>query len=543
MVMQYLKALGAYYSWSLPRTLMVAYRNHDSSLIRYLRWFYETKTYKIHGKLWRGDVAAVALLLGAMFATLLSGLTLLVDWARFGTVGYWAFGLALLIVYPLVTAHVLVLGVLVKRFFFFVLNPKKLGRAIVCTVLERQVRSLRKKHHMTVIAVAGSVGKTSTKLAIADLLGQSLRVRSQVGNYNDRATVPLVFFGQTMPSLVNPFAWMRVFGENAAMVHQPFDYDVVVVELGTDAPGQMKEFAYIKPDITVLTAITPEHMERFGSLDAVAEEELTVFDYTRLVLVNGDDTPGKYVAGRVFEEYSTLTNAAHNHYAKPSSQSLSGQTLHVETPTGKYTAKVQYVGEQGARIALAAAAVAQMLGMAEADIIAGLAAVEPFAGRMRVLPGIKGSTIIDDSYNATPIPVNAGLDVLYAAKAPQRIAILGSMNELGDYAKEAHEIVGAHCDPHKLDMVVTIGADARRWLAPTANAAGCQVHSFKSPYDAGDFVRKHLKEGAVILAEGSQNGVFAEEAVKKLLAHPRDAAKLVRQSGYWLKVKAKQFSD
>ncbi len=543
MVMYYLKALGAYYSWTLPRTLMIAYRNHHSSTLKYLKWLYDTKTYKVNGKLWQTDIAAVALLLAVMFATIGSGVYLLVDWARYGTVGYWAFGLALLIIYPLITSHALVVGAFVKRILVYILNPKKLGRAIVCAVLESQVKSLRKKHHMTLVAVAGSVGKTSTKRAIADLLGQTLRVQSQSGNYNDRVTVPLIFFGQTMPSMFNIFAWMRIFGENAASVHHPYSYDVVVVELGTDSPGQMAEFAYLKPDITVLTAITPEHMERFVTLDAVAEEELTIFDYSRLVLVNGDDTPGKYVAGRVFEEYSTLTNIAHNHYAKSSLRSIEGQKLHVETPSGTYDATTKYIGEQGARIALATAAVAHMLGLTDKDIVAGLAELEPFAGRMRLLEGAKNSTVIDDTYNASPVAVNAGLDVLYTTKATQRIAILGSMNELGDYAKEAHHIVGEYCDPNKLDMIVTIGADARRWLAPTANARGCQVHSFSSPYDAGDFVRKHLKQGAVVLAEGSQNGVFAEEAVKKILAHPRDAQKLVRQSKAWLRTKARQFSD
>ena len=111
------------------------------------------------------------------------------------------------------------------------------------------------------------------------------------------------------------------------------------------------------------------------------------------------------------------------------------------------------------------------------------------------------------------------------------------MNELGSYAREAHEIVGAYCDPSKLDLVVTVGRDAKRWLAPQAKARGCQVHSFDNPFAAGAFVRKRLKTKAVILVKGSQNGVFTEEVVKLLLAHPADAEKLVRQSKQWMRVK------
>jgi UDP-N-acetylmuramoyl-tripeptide--D-alanyl-D-alanine ligase len=305
----------------------------------------------------------------------------------------------------------------------------------------------------------------------------------------------------------------------------------------------MKHFAYLKPDITVVTAVTPEHMAFFKTLDAVAAEELSVFDYSKKVLVNGDNVPGKYLIGRQFTEYSVRTNAAHNYYAKPHNHHLGGQDLQMETPSGSLQGSVKFVGAQGAICSLAAVAVADMLGLSRKDIIAALPALEPYAGRMRVLEGVKGATIIDDTYNASPVAVKAALDVLYAAKTKQRIALLGSMNELGEYSREAHTEVGAYCNPRKLDLVLTLGRDAERWIAPTAKAQGCVVHSFKSHQACADFIKKHLKKDAVILAKGSQNGVFAEEVVKLLLAHPADASKLVRQSNAWLKIKSKQFND
>jgi len=92
------------------------------------------------------------------------------------------------------------------------------------------------------------------------------------------------------------------------------------------------------------------------------------------------------------------------------------------------------------------------------------------------------------------------------------------MNELGDYSRTAHEEVGAYCKSDKLDLVVTIGPDAAKFLAPAARAAGCKVKTFDSPYLAGTYVREHLQKEAVVLAEGSQNRVFAEESLKSLLA-------------------------
>ena len=526
------------YSWRWPHTLLIAFREHHSSLIKTLHWFWTTHTHRPqHSVFWEKDRPLQVLLLAYMAGLIASGVWLVYWWAWHGTVGLWAFGLALLIGYPLIVTHTFAIGVWLKRALWYVTHPKKWGKAVVAHVLESQVRKLRKKHQFKVVVVAGSVGKTSTKLAIAQLVGQKQRVLYQAGNYNDRVTVPLVFFGQQQPGIFNLFAWVKIFGENTAMVHHPFPYDIVVLELGTDGPGQMEKFGYLRPDIGVLTAISPEHMEQFGSLDAVAVEELVIFDYTKRMLVNGDDIPGKYLMGRTFEEYSLVTNVAHNYYAKPSGKGLEGQKLHVEFPSGKLDADIRYVGAQGAKFAVAAAAVADMLGMSHADIAEGLSRLESFAGRMNVLDGVKGSLIIDDTYNASPIAVKAALDVLYARKATQRVAILGSMNELGDYAEEAHKEVGAYCDAKKLDLVVTVGHDAERWIAPIAKKRGCMVHSFKSAVDAGKFVEKFLKTGAVILAKGSQNGVFTEEAVKVLLKHPADSARLVRQSRYWLKQK------
>jgi UDP-N-acetylmuramyl pentapeptide synthase len=402
-----------------------------------------------------------------------------------------------------------------------------------------QVMRLRRRHHFTVVAVAGSVGKTSTKLAIAELLGTGLRVRYQKGNYNDRVTVPLVFFGQTQPALYNIFAWMKVFGENAAALAQPYPYDVVVVEIGTDGPGQMKQFAYLRPDICVLTAITPEHMENFGSLAAVAAEETQIFDYAKQVLVSSDDVPASYVQGETYLRYSLSDRSAEN-YGRTTKSSLSGQELSMVLPGGNLTAHIRYLGEQGARYALAAAAVAGLLGFDTVAIKQGLSQLEPFAGRMRVFGGIKNTSIIDDTYNASPVAVKAALDVLYAARASQRIAVLGSMNEMGAYAKTAHQEVGEYCDAHKLDYVLTLGADAARWIAPAAKVRGCQVHSFTGADACAAYVRKHLQERAVVLVKGSQNGVFAEEVVKQLLAQPKDAENLVRQSPAWLRKKARQ---
>ena len=152
---------------------------------------------------------------------------------------------------------------------------KHLARRIVVSILSWQVNRLRRKNSIKIVGVVGSIGKTSTKRAIAEVLSVRHKVQYQSGNYNDLATVPLVFFGQPTPSLFNPFAWLKVFLANERQLAKPYPYDLVVVEIGTDGPGQIQAFArYLHLDIAVVTALTPEHMEYFADIDAVATEEL-----------------------------------------------------------------------------------------------------------------------------------------------------------------------------------------------------------------------------------------------------------------------------
>lgn len=421
------------------------------------------------------------------------------------------------------------------------LSPKRIGKNFLCSILERQVRRLRATHEMQIVAVGGSIGKTSTKLAIAHMLEPTRRVIYQTGNYNDRLTVPLVIFGQKLPGLFNVPAWIRILLANERTIRLKDYYEVAVVELGTDAPGQIKKFAYLQPDIAVITAITPEHMEFFKTLDAVAAEELAVYDFSKKVLINGSDTPQEYLSGRSVETYGTGGNYAYRSI-ESTSQGLHGTDVTMQLGNEPLmTARAQILGRQGVKIVLAAAATGHLLGLSREEITTGLQEIKPFAGRMQVLRGIKDSTIIDDTYNANPVAVEAALDVLYGIEAPQRIAVLGSMKELGAYSQEAHEEVGMYCDPAKLDLVVTIGSDAEKYLVPAAVKKGCTVKAFVGPYEAGDFVQSQLKDGAVVLAEGSQNRVFAEESLKPLLADPHDAALLVRQTPYWMNIKKRQF--
>ena len=194
------------------------------------------------------------------------------------------------------------------------------------------------------------------------------------------------------------------------------------------------------------------------------------------------------------------------------------------------------------RTAIAAGAVGVKFGLTSAEIMNGMSKIKAISGRMNMLRGINGSTIIDDSYNSSPLAVHSSLRELYEITANQKIAVLGSMNELGETSQAEHQELGKLCDPDQLAWVVTVGEEAEKYLAPAAQARGCSVKSFTNSIDAGGFVRGIIENNSVILFKGSQGGVYLEEAIKVILHDSSDQSRLVRQSADWIKTKRNFFS-
>lgn len=420
-------------------------------------------------------------------------------------------------------------------------------KRFVTNLLESQARRLLKKYHPKIVAVTGSVGKTTTKLNIATVLSQKYRVLAHYGSYNTPIAIPMAMFNMRLPlNLKDPLSWLRVYRAMSKQLKEPYPYDVLVLELGADHPGDIGYFKkYLVPDIAVVTAVAPEHMEYFGTIDAVAQDELAITQFSRLSLINRDDINveyAKYVPEGINLDTFGTSGVAEYHFLTDNyepGKGFSGTFVSPEYNSQKVTLSI--VGEHNIRAAVAAGTVGIKLGLSAEQVQAGLQDIRPVKGRMNLLRGLNGSTIIDDTYNSSPIAALAALQTLYVFPAKQRIAILGSMNELGTYSQEAHEQVGKACDPALLDWVITIGDQAKRYLAPAAERRGCRVRSFNSPYEAGACAHQLMEPGAVILAKGSQNRIFAEEAVKILLHTTEEESSLVRQTADWLAIKQDQF--
>ncbi len=396
-------------------------------------------------------------------------------------------------------------------------------RKKLASILRWQASKFIAKNKPKVVCVTGSVGKTSTTQAITTILSQTFNVRATIANYNTDIGVPCSVFGSPFPgSLKNPFGWVLLLAKNQLQLIGRKKVDILILELGTDLPGDIAEFEWLSPDIAIVTAVAPEHMEYFKTLDAVAKEELSVARFSEKTIVNKEMVDRTYLKFAETEQLYNYSRDDINH-------------------VGLKAEDLQVVGVHSIDAVSAGLAVGRELGMQMSNLQAGAKAVESQPGRMKVLDGLKGSKLIDDTYNASPDAVIAALNYLYGVDAPQRIALLGNMNELGETSETEHRKIGEFCDAKKLDLVVTLGENANHYLADAAKEKGCAVAEAQTPQEAANIIRRQMKEGAVVLLKGSQNGVFAEETTKSLLANSDDEKYLVRQSKFWLKKKELSF--
>lgn len=408
--------------------------------------------------------------------------------------------------------------------------------------LEEAVVAYFQRHNtVKLVVVTGSVGKTSTKTAIATMLSQRYRVRLHEGNHNTEMSVPLAILGIPYPDNIKSIgAWQSVLSQAQKRIMEPTDVDVIVQELGTDHPGEIAAFGrYLRPYIAVVTAVTPEHMEFFKTIEAVAHEELTAANYSQIALINRDDIDGRfaeYITNHNLHTYGTDSSAEY-HFERSSFTVQGGHVGKFAAPelAMGVDASIHVLGEHNLRPAVAAAAVGVKFNLTAQDIHTGLEKIKPVPGRMNLFRGLKGSHIIDDTYNSSPAAAESAVKTFLGLKSSHRIAIMGSMNELGDVSQVEHEKIGKMFNPDDVEWVITIGEEAGKYLAPAARSMGCQVKSFRNSVQAGAFAHSVLKNGALVLVKGSQGDVYAEEAVKVLLLSPQEnIPNLVRQSPAWM---------
>lgn len=299
----------------------------------------------------------------------------------------------------------------------------------------------RQSLDIKVVGISGSVGKTSTKEMIASVLKQKYNVLKTVGNFNNEIGLPLTIFN----------------------IRE--EHEIAVLEMGISGFGEMTRLAKMAhPDICVITNIGCVHLENLKDRDGVLKAKTEMMQYMNpngTIIFNGnDDKLFSYVPENGVQPIYFGSEDTFSYHAKDiDNQGLRGTTATFITPESTFSAHISIPGEHMIHNAMAGIAVGRALGLNDEEIIAGIEALKPVAGRNHLIE-TPSFTIIDDCYNANPISMKASLDVL--AKADTRtVAILGDMFELGDEEKTMHFSVGKHAAEVGIEVLIAIGTLAQ----------------------------------------------------------------------------------
>jgi UDP-N-acetylmuramoyl-tripeptide--D-alanyl-D-alanine ligase len=301
-----------------------------------------------------------------------------------------------------------------------------------------------------------------------------------------------------------------------------------------------------------VTSIGTAHIGYFGSLNAIAEEKETLVRALAAhgcAVLNADDPRVISMRAVIKAKIITFGFSATADVRATSVEflrdpmTLAVQGLRVMAVSGPHQISFDLLGVLGkghVRAALSALAVARALGLPLAVAAAALATYAPPPSRLRLIPGIKNTVLIDDSYNASPAAMFDALEVLKEYPVPtgrKRIALLGDMRELGDFTDKAHEEVGERVAKDNVDLFVAVGEAMHGALEAAKRAGMSEDHCFHltDAVSAGRFLQERIRPGDVILIKGSQNTIRLERAVKELMAEPERAAELIcRQGKEWV---------
>jgi UDP-N-acetylmuramoyl-tripeptide--D-alanyl-D-alanine ligase len=429
---------------------------------------------------------------------------------------------------------------------------KKFFKKIISTIIKYEAILIIKKYKPKIIAVTGSVGKTSTKDAVFSVMSGSFYVRKSEKSFNSDIGIPLTILG-CPNAWNNPIKWVLNIWQGLKIIFWKNDYpEWLILEVGADRPGDIKSVSkWIRPDVVVLTkfARTPVHIEFFKDREEIIKEKGYLVDALKhkgVLIVNADDVDAMKLSKKVntkILKYGLLGDAdvkASNiliHYdektAKPDGMIFKADYLNNSVPIIVKGS----LGMQNIYSSLAAISVglSQCVNLVKAG--EGLFKHEPPRGRMRIIAGIKNTTILDDTYNASPVALNSALEALKDIKTNGRkIAVLADMMELGKHSAEEHYEAGKLV-AKSADILMTVGVRARR-IADGAldnEMSEKKVFQFDDSIEAGKALQDMLKENDVILVKGSQS-TRMERAVEEVMLNPEKANELlVRQEVEWKK--------
>ncbi|MDP2642754.1 MAG: UDP-N-acetylmuramoyl-tripeptide--D-alanyl-D-alanine ligase [Candidatus Peregrinibacteria bacterium] len=431
---------------------------------------------------------------------------------------------------------------------------KNLFKKIVLLILKRLAIDRMKKFTGKVVAVTGSAGKTSTKDAVFAVLNTQFKVKRNEKSMNSE-------FGLLLTILDIPSGYSSALTWSWLLLKAAFNSlfkdhsEILLLEYGVDKLGDMDFLTFVaKPDVAIMTNIYPVHLDegQFENVEEIFQEKSKIAnalkDGGKLIL--NIDNSLLYDFAKSWGKKGVITfgkNEESDYLVSSAKTSLDGVNFMITHHDIKMQVSAPIVGGYQFYVLTPAIICADIFGIPLQNALNTLTKFRLPPGRMNIIEGIEGSTILDGSYNASPEVVKEALKTLKdvareadtgrekGEKPHRRVAVLGNMNELGSDSKTLHELVGAEVKD-SADILITVGGNARL-VGEIALGKGMDEKSvfyFDTALDAAEFFKKKIEEGDIILVKGSQNNVRLERFVKEIMAHPEDAKKLlVRQEKVW----------
>lgn len=418
---------------------------------------------------------------------------------------------------------------------------------------------LKKNPRAIIVGITGSAGKTSTRLAVVEILKTRGIVKHSI-HANSESGIPLNILGLSLSSYTF-FDWLRVIILSPLryfFYHE--HYDFYVVEMGIDSPYPPKNMDYlltiVRPDIAVVLGASHVHTEAFDPLvkdtdpmrranklvDLIASHKMLLahsISHEGTSIINTDNPALlpylKDIKSRVFTFGRNKANTLRILKTKLSSHGFSA-TYEYQNTVNTLTLP-DIFGPEFASTFAAALSVGLSLGIPLQQSLKELSAYRAPAGRMRVFAGIKGTHIIDSSYNASPGTMESAIATLDSVSPRgSHILVLGDMRELGTMSKPAHQRLAKKL-ASRSDIFILYGDMMSRYVAPYLKREKKKVYSPSSMKDLIEILKKSLKPNMWILFKGSQNTIFLERAVESILAHKEDAQLLPRRGTFWDKAR------
>lgn len=472
------------YSWRYAEALVYMLQSTEYQILPYLRWYWHTSDFSgvAHRRSLDRTAAARKLLLVlrlGMGLQVAAGLLLLALWYWKDLTGGWQFGLAIILIYPILWAHLIALPLLLGK--VFIVKPRQ---KLLITKSEKTFRT----HSGVRIAIVGSYGKTSMKELLLTVLGAGKKIAATPAN------------------------------KNVAISHAHFagklagNEEVLLIEYGEGAPGDIARFAKVThPSHAVITGVAPAHLDAYKTIERAAKDLFSIADFvdSSRIYVNRDSPlAAPYIKGHSYKPYDS--EGALGWKVGDIRISIEGTDFTMSKSGKSMTLHSKLIGRHQVGPLVLAAALAHEFGLTDYQIKEGVAATAPFEHRMQPY-NLGGAWVIDDTYNGNIEGIRAGTALLKELSASRKIYVTPGLVDQGKESKRVHQEMGrliAAADP---DIVVLMSNSVTMSIMQGLRDAGYQKEVIVEDDPLGFYVnlQAFVANGDVVLMQNDWTDNYA----------------------------------